>query len=98
MPRSRLCNRTHRLQILSNLSGLFTPIHNMFVIEKGDNTEPSNFDYHFNNIHSSHALRTIVDQLKQMPTAAGYANLIDLYVLARDLPAAWAAVDEALTR
>jgi demethylmacrocin O-methyltransferase len=76
----------------------FRAYHNIFVIEKGDNTEPSNFDYRLENIHAARALRTILHELERSPTAAGYANLIDLYRVARKLPEAWAATNEALAR
>jgi tetratricopeptide (TPR) repeat protein len=76
----------------------FRAYHNIFVIEKGDNTEPSNFDYRLDNIHAAHALRTIKHELKQSPTAEGYANLIDLYLCAHSLPEAWAVVNEALEK
>jgi hypothetical protein len=76
----------------------FRAYHNIFVIEKGDNTEPSNFDYRLDNVHAAHALRTIKHELKQSPTAEGYANLIDLYLCAHSLPDAWAVVNEALEK
>ncbi len=74
----------------------FRAYHNIFVIEKGDNTEPSSFDYQLDNVHAAHALHTIKHELKQSPTAEGYANLIDLYLNAHSLPEAWAVVNEAL--
>jgi hypothetical protein len=76
----------------------FRAYHNIFVIEKGDNTEPSNFDYRLDNVHAAHALRTIKHELKQSPTAAGYANLIDRYLCPHSLPDAWAVVNEALEK
>ena len=76
----------------------FRAYHNIFVIEKGDNTEPSNYDYRLDNIHAARALRTIQDELKRSPTAAGYANLIDFYRYARNLPEAWAVANDALTK
>ena len=62
------------------------------------NTEPSNFDYRLDNVHAAHALRTIKHELKQSPTAEGYANLIDLYLCANNLPEALAMVHEALEK
>jgi len=76
----------------------FRAYHDIFVIEKGDNTEPSNYDYRLDNIHAARALRTIQDELKRSPTAAGYANLIDFYRYARNLPEAWAVANDALTK
>lgn len=74
----------------------FRAYHNIFVIEKGDNTEPSNFDYRLDNVHAARALRMIKHELKRSPTAAGYANLIFLYLGAHNLPEAWAVMNEAL--
>lgn len=76
----------------------FRAYHNIFVIEKGDNTEPSNCDYRLDNIHAVRALRTIQDELKQSPTAAGYANLVELHLKARNLPEAWAVANDALAK
>ncbi len=76
----------------------FRAYHNIFVIEKGDNTEPSNFDYSLENVHAARALRTILDELERSPTAAGYGNLVELYRVAGKLPDAWAVANEALAK
>lgn len=76
----------------------FRAYHNLFVIEKGDNDEPSNLDYHLGNAHAELALRIIQHELEQSPTAAGYANLIDVYRAAHNLPQAWALANEALAK
>ena len=76
----------------------FHAYHNLFVIEKGDNDEPSNCDYHLDNVHAVRALRIIQRELKQSPTAAGYANLIDVYRGAHSLTQAWAIATEALAK
>ena len=74
----------------------FRAYHNIFVIEKGDNTEPSNFDFRPDNVHAARALRTIKDELVRAPTPALYANLIDIQLCGRNLREAWALVEEAL--
>ena len=76
----------------------FHAYHNLFVIEKGDNDEPSNCDYHLDNVHAARALRIIQRELKRSPTAAGYANLIDVYREAHRLTEAWAIAIESLAK
>jgi hypothetical protein len=68
------------------------------VIEKGDNTEPSKFNYGFENGHAAHALRVIEDELTRSPTPAGHVNLIELCEAARDLAKAWTVLNDALAR
>jgi hypothetical protein len=74
----------------------FRAYHNLFVVEKGDNDEPSNRDYQVDNLHAARALKTIQHELKQSPSAAGYANLIDVYRGARKFQEAWNVANEAL--
>jgi demethylmacrocin O-methyltransferase len=76
----------------------FRAWHNLFVVEKGDNTEPSNFDFRLDNAHAARAVRTIKDELERTPTPAGYANLIDVHMRARDVRDAWSLLEEALVR
>jgi demethylmacrocin O-methyltransferase len=76
----------------------FRAYHNIFVVEKGDNTEPSNFDFRLDNAHAARAVRTIKDELERTPTPAGYANLIDVHMRARDVRDAWSLLEEALVR
>jgi hypothetical protein len=72
--------------------------HNIIVVEKGDNTEPSNFDYQLNNKHAARAVRSIERELERSPTPEGFANLINVYVGARDYPKALACVDKAMAQ
>ena len=72
--------------------------HNIFAVEKGDNSEPSNFAFRPDNIHAARALRTIKDEVAQAPTAAGYANLIDVQIRGGNLRDAWHLLEEALAR
>jgi hypothetical protein len=76
----------------------FRAWHNIFVVEKGDNTEPSNFAFSLDNLHAARAVRTIKDELARAPTPAGYANLIDIHMRARSLRDAWNLLEEALAR
>jgi len=76
----------------------FRAYHNVFVVEKGDNTEPSNFDLRIDNAHVARAVRTIKAELERAPTPAVYANLIDVLLRTRSLPEAQMLVDQALAR
>ena len=76
----------------------FRAWHNIFAIEKGDNTEPSNFDLRLDNVHAARALRTIKGELLRAPTPAIYANLVDINLRARNLREAWGLVEEALAK
>jgi demethylmacrocin O-methyltransferase len=55
--------------------------HNIIVIEKGDNNEPSSHDYRLDNPHAARAVRMIEGELAHTPTPEGFANLAE--VLAR---------------
>jgi demethylmacrocin O-methyltransferase len=70
--------------------------HNLFVIEKGDNTEPSNKRYDSANDHARRAIATIERALKRKPTAAGLAELAEVRRASGDLTAAAAVIDAAL--
>jgi cephalosporin hydroxylase len=76
----------------------FRAWHNIFAIEKGDNSEPSNFAFRPDNVHAARSLRTIKDELARAPTASGYANLIDVHIRGSNLRDAWHALEEALAR
>ena len=72
--------------------------HNLLVIEKGDNSEPSNFDYRLDNVHAARALRTIEQELAGRPTPEGLANLINLYALAGKADKAEKVASESLAK
>jgi hypothetical protein len=76
----------------------FHAYHNLFAIEKGDNSEPSNADYRTDNIHAARALRTIEHELKLAPAAAGYATLAGIHLSARDLPKVWSILNAAMAQ
>ena len=71
--------------------------HNVIVIDKGDNSEPSNFAYDLSNAHASWAAKTIEREMERAPTADGMANLIDLYRLGGNLVRAQELADRALS-
>lgn len=72
--------------------------HNLIVVEKGDNDEPSNFAYDPCNRFAAHAIETIETEMKRTPTAAGYANLISIYTIGKDFNSAIKASEQALAR
>ena len=63
----------------------FRAYHNLFVIEKGDNREPSNGAYDLDNPHAADTIKIIEQELDRAPTAEGLANLSQLYLTGRNL-------------
>jgi hypothetical protein len=72
--------------------------HNIIVIDKGDNSEPSNFAYDMNNPHAIKAVKAIEQQMRNAPTAEGLANLSDVHLRGGNLLRAKAIADEAAAR
>jgi Methyltransferase domain len=72
--------------------------HNLLVIEKGDNSEPSNHGYSLDNPHAARALAMIEAELARAPTAEGIANLAQLYLVVDQQPRAHALVEDALAK
>jgi hypothetical protein len=70
--------------------------HNIVVIEKGDNTEPSNARYDLKHPKAMEAIATLKAFLEQEPTAPAYASLISLYAMGGDLASAKALLAKAL--
>jgi hypothetical protein len=75
----------------------FSAFHNVFVVEKGDNCEPSNYAYDLGNPHAIDAVRSIEREMADAPSADGMANLIELYLKAKNLVRAQQAADRALS-
>jgi len=71
--------------------------HNMLVIDKGDNCEPSNSAYDLKNLHAANAIEIIERELERAPTAEGLANLVDLYLRGGNLVRAKQISDRALS-
>lgn len=57
----------------------FRAYHNVFVIEKGDNREPSNARYAPDNPHAARAVSSIERELQRAPSSDGYAHLATIY-------------------
>jgi len=72
--------------------------HNLIVVEKGDNDEPSNFAYDPRNRFAAYAIETIQAEMRCTPTAAGYANLISVYRMGKDFDSAVKTSEQALAR
>jgi tetratricopeptide (TPR) repeat protein len=71
--------------------------HNVLVVDKGDNCEPSNSAYDLNNPHAQNAVTIMEQQLQSVPTAEGMANLVDLYVRGGNLTKAKEITERALS-
>ena len=76
----------------------FRAVHNLFIIDKGDNHEPSNFAYDLGNPAALRTIKTIEQELGQNPTAEGMANLVDVYLRGGNLARAKELSDEALAQ
>ena len=53
----KVAHPTRHVDDLSKSIRLFHAFHNLFVIEKGDNTNPSNHRFRLDNPHAARALR-----------------------------------------
>ena len=73
----------------------FRAFHNIFVIEKGDNTEPSSHGFHADNPHAAHAIAATEAVLRDDPTPAGYANFIQTLFACGDLERARLILQDA---
>jgi hypothetical protein len=72
--------------------------HNLIVIEKGDNDEPSNFGNDPGNPHARRAREQIEQALAASPTAAGFANLAMTALSSGDRGRAASIVKDALAK
>ena len=91
-------DRSHPFPPFAGQVRALRAFHNLLVIEKGDNSEPSNFGYDLKNPYAAAAAASIERELESAPTAAGLANLVDLYRLGGDLVRAKAIADRASQR
>lgn len=76
----------------------FRAYHNLFVVEKGDNREPSSAAIDGGNPVFRHGLATIEQELAQSPTPDGFAHLARLLELGGEKPRAGAVVAEGLQK
>jgi len=93
-----VADRTHAFPPFAKQIKSFRAFHNLFVIEKGDNNEPSNFAYDLQNPRALEAVATIERQMEREPTAEGMVNLIDVYRCGGNLARAKELSDRALAQ
>jgi hypothetical protein len=93
-----IADRSHLFPPFANKIKSLRAFHNVFVIDKGDNSEPSNFALDLHNPHVARAMETIERQLQSAPTANGLANLSDLHLRGGNLGRAKQIADDALAR
>ncbi len=74
----------------------FRAFHNIFVIEKGDNSEPSTHNLESSNPYVISALAMIEQEVARAPTASGLAHLALMYSLMRENQRALQTVQQAL--
>jgi demethylmacrocin O-methyltransferase len=91
-------SRSHPFPAFAKQIKALRVFHNVIVIDKGDNSEPSNFAYDMGNPHAAKAVKAIESQLQSAPTAEGMANLSDLYLLSGNLARAKEIISEAVSR
>jgi Methyltransferase domain len=93
-----VADRSHPFPTFAPQVKALRAFHNVLVVDKGDNSEPSNIAYDMNNPHAARAVKVIEQELSRAPTAEGMANLSDLYLCGGNLPRATKIVGEAVSR
>lgn len=91
-------DRSHSFPPFAKQIKSFRAFHNVFVIDKGENCEPSNAAYELNNPAAIDAVKIIEEELERAPTAAGMANLADVYLKGGNLVRAKDIADRALAQ
>lgn len=91
-------DQSHSFPLFAKQIKAFRAFHNLFVIDKGENCEPSNAAYDLNNAAAGDAVQIIEEELERTPTAAGMANLADVYLKGGNLVRAKEVADRALAQ
>jgi len=91
-------DRSHVPPLIATQVKALRVFHNLIVIDKGDNGEPSNHAYNPNNPHAARAIAIIEEELEKEPTPEGTANLIEIYCRSGNPTKATALADEALAK
>jgi hypothetical protein len=73
-------------------------LHNLLIIENGDNTAPSTAAYDAQHPLAERAIEAMQRELLDDPTPEGFANLIPLLLRSGGVARARAALEDALTR
>ena len=91
-------DKSHSFPLFGKEIKAFRAFHNLFVIDKAENCEPSNAAYDLNNPAAVEAVKIIEAELERTPTAEGMANLADVYLKGGNLARAKDIIDGALAR
>jgi hypothetical protein len=94
----RAAEPTAQLAAFANEIQSLRAYHNLIAIEKGDNSEPSNFDYRLDNPHTARAKHMIEAELSRAPRPEIHANLISVVAQGRDDARADRLIAEGLAR
>ena len=74
----------------------FRAYHNVFVVQKGENSEPSTQNLDGGNSHVASALAMIENEMARAPTAPGLTHLALMYSLMRQNQRAFQIVQQGL--
>jgi hypothetical protein len=74
----------------------FRAYHNLFVIQKGDNSEPSTKGLNSSNSHVRSALAMIEGEMARAPTAGGLAHLALMYSVLEQNQRAFQTIQQGL--
>lgn len=74
----------------------FRAYHNLFIVEKGDNSEPSNLCYRADNPYVVRAVAAMEQEMAQSPTPLGNARLASVYEMVGRFQEAVNVVQNAL--
>lgn len=91
-------DRSHSFPLFAKQIKAFRAFHNLLIVDKGENCEPSNAAYDLNNPAAAEAVKIIEAELERTPTAEGMANLVDVYLKGGNLARAKDIADGALVR
>jgi hypothetical protein len=92
-----IVDRSYPLPTLAKKIKAFRAFHNVIVIDKGDNSEPSSHAYDLKNPYAIRAAKTMERELERAPTGEGMANLTEVYLRGGNLIRAKEIADKALS-
>lgn len=92
-----IVDRSHTFPSFAKQVKSFRACHNLLIIEKGNNDEPSNYAYDLNNARAATALRLMERELEGEPTVEGLANLSNLYLVGGNVAKAKEVAERALS-
>lgn len=92
-----IVDRSHAFPPFAKKIKSFRAYHNVLIIDKGNNDEPSNYAYDLNNPKVMSAIEAMEKELGKSPTAEGLANLTNSYLVGGNIAKAKAVIDRALS-